>query len=188
MDAVIVADQVVEAECGVVTTAMRGVLADIAGRLPTVVFFADSRARIGLFRNIALKPNQFEAVAAVGGRALTDESVAAAGSELHRRAGKPVFVTRSERGMLVFADDQVARVPGVVVPGPIDSTGAGDGATTGAVLTLASGGSAREAAIVANLVASITVQQLGVTGVARPEQLALRLGLWREQNLSVMDT
>ena len=37
------------------------------------------------------------------------------------------------------------------------------------------------AAVVGALVASITVQQIATTGVARPEQLPERLELWRRQ-------
>jgi hypothetical protein len=38
-----------------------------------------------------------------------------------------------------------------------------------------------EAAVVANLVASITVQQLGTTGFATPDQLPPRLDQWHRQ-------
>lgn len=184
VDAVIVMDQVEEAECGVVTTAVRGRIAELARARSEVVFWADSRARIGDFDGVIIKPNQHEAVAAAfpdrAGR-LDDGLVREAGRTLARRSGRPVFVTRSELGMLVFEGDDCREVRGVRVDGPVDPTGAGDSATAAAVLTLASGGSAAEAALVANLVASITVQQLGTTGVARPEELPARLDLWRSQ-------
>ena len=179
VDAVIVADQVVEAECGVVTTWMRAALSRAARAHPGAVFWADSRGRIGQFRDVALKPNEAEALAAVGLPADSGvESVRMAGCKMREQTGKPVFVTRSAEGILVFDGNGVQEVPAVPVSGPTDSTGAGDSATAGAVLTLASGGSPVEAAIVANLVASITVQQLGVTGVARPHQLASQLEVW----------
>jgi rfaE bifunctional protein kinase chain/domain len=183
VDAVVVADQVVEPECGVVTSSMRSALAEAAIEHQSVVFFADSRSRAGLFRNVVVKPNQFEVVAAACGEgaALTDEAVLAAGRELSRRTGKPAFVTRSEQGILVFDGTECIDVPGVSVEGDIDPTGAGDSATAGSVLALASGASTAEAALVANLVASITVQQIGVTGVARREQLPARLDLWKMQ-------
>jgi hypothetical protein len=41
-----------------------------------------------------------------------------------------------------------------------------------------------EAALVGNLVASITIQQIGTTGVASPEQLRDRLDIWRQQHIS----
>ncbi len=62
--AVIVADQVEEPDCGVVTGAVREELSRLARDHPRVVFFADSRARIGLFRGCIVKPNRREAVIA----------------------------------------------------------------------------------------------------------------------------
>jgi sugar/nucleoside kinase (ribokinase family) len=76
----------------------------------------------------------------------------------------------------------VHRIPTVKATGHIDPTGAGDSATAGAVLTLASGGTPAEAALIGNLVASITVQQLGTTGTATPQQVADRLEVWRRES------
>ena len=66
VDAVIVADQVTERNQGVITDAVRTHLAVLADRHPRVVFFADSRSHIGLFRNVLAKPNFSELAAAVG--------------------------------------------------------------------------------------------------------------------------
>jgi hypothetical protein len=63
----------------------------------------------------------------------------------------------------------------------IGFTGADDSATAEAVLALAAGATLPEAALVGNLVASITVTQLATTGVARPEELPPRLELWQQQ-------
>jgi sugar/nucleoside kinase (ribokinase family) len=83
---------------------------------------------------------------------------------------------------MFVSDPELTLIPGVKVTGPIDPTGAGDSATAGAVLTLASVGTPAEAALVGNLVASITVQQLGTTGTASPQQVLDRLELWRQQH------
>jgi sugar/nucleoside kinase (ribokinase family) len=94
--------------------------------------------------------------------------------------GAPICATCGPKGMLV-TDPELTRVPGVRVEGPIDSTGAGDSATAGATSALAAGATLPEAALLGNLVASITVQQLATTGTARPEQLLLRLAMWQAQ-------
>jgi sugar/nucleoside kinase (ribokinase family) len=101
-----------------------------------------------------------------------------------RRAGAPVFVTMAERGVWVGDEDSLPPlcVPAIAVEGNIDPTGAGDSFTAGAVLSLAAGATIREAALVGNLVASVTVRQLGTTGTAAPEELAPALRLWKEQN------
>jgi sugar/nucleoside kinase (ribokinase family) len=60
----------------------------------------------------------------------------------------------------------------------MDVVGAGDAATSGIVTSLLAGATPVEAAAVGNLVASITVQQLGTTGTARPAQVAQRYHEW----------
>lgn len=185
VDAVIVADQVEEEDCGVITARVRDELAELAGRNPGIVFWVDSRRRIGRFRNMTLKPNAAEAIAA----ALPgydgppdDDTTARAARILQAQAGKPVFITRAERGIAVFDDEGHTDVPAINVDGPIDPTGAGDSATAAAVLALVSGATNAEAALLANLAGSITVQQIGTTGRATVGQLAERLKVWRSQN------
>ena len=82
---------------------------------------------------------------------------------------------------MVVSDPRWTCIPGLRIDGEIDPTGAGDSATAGAVFGALSGATLPEAALVGNLVASITIQQIGTTGVARPDQLLNRLQLWRSQ-------
>jgi bifunctional ADP-heptose synthase (sugar kinase/adenylyltransferase) len=183
VDAVVVQDQVEEEDCGVVTTGVRERLAELAHRHTAKVFWADSRSRIGLFRNVMIKVNAREAarqISAGGSDDPDDATVIKAIAELRKRTGRPVFVTAGSRGMWV-SDPEPALIRGVRVPEPTDPTGAGDSATAGAVLALSSGASQVDAALVANLVASITVQQLATTGTARPVELGPRLEMWLSQ-------
>ncbi len=217
LDAVIIVDQVEEAECGVVTTKVRESLAALAERHTTKIFWADSRRRIGRFRNVIIKVNSHEAVKEIfphgapsarhrlpegrqagpgrrtgptDGRTsgaepgteitLDDRIVTKAMTELRKRIGRPVFVTAGRRGIWID-DSRPMLVRGVRIPEPTDPTGAGDSATAGAVLALCSGAGMQEAALLANLVASITVQQLATTGTAGPDQLGPRLEMWRSQ-------
>ena len=182
-DAVIVLDQVEEDECGIVTAKVRKSLADLADRNPRKIFWADSRRRIGLFRNVIIKPNVHEAVKEIfpGSTGVPcDEIVEKAITELRKRTGRPVFVTAGRRGIWI-SDSIPSLIRGVRVDEPTDPTGAGDSATAGAVLALCAGASLQEAALIANLVASLTVQQLATTGTASPDQLGPRLEVWRSQ-------
>ena len=183
LDAVIALDQVVEPDCGTVSEAVRIELGRLATRYPRTVFWADSRFRIGSFRYVMAKANAAEVVRATVGEEADadDDRVLERGAlELRARTGKPVFATAGARGTWV-ADAVATLVPAVHVDGPTDPTGAGDSATAGAVLALCAGATLHEAALVGNLVASITLQQLATTGTARPSQLAPRLELWRRQ-------
>jgi sugar/nucleoside kinase (ribokinase family) len=69
---------------------------------------------------------------------------------------------------------QVAAYP---VSGPIDICGAGDSCSAGIASAIVAGLTHEQAAAFGNLVASITIQQIGVTGTATPEQVRAR---WRE--------
>ncbi|MDW8038571.1 MAG: PfkB family carbohydrate kinase [Thermoguttaceae bacterium] len=183
IDALIIQDQVEEEDCGVVTGRVVAALTERAQQFPHVIFWADSRRRIRRFRSVIIKPNQFEAVgweAPPPEAQVPLEQLAEAVTQLRQQISAPICATCGSRGMLV-SDPQLTWVPAVRVEGPIDPTGAGDSATAGAVLALAAGASLPEAALVGNLVASITIQQLATTGVARPEQLPPRLALWQKQ-------
>jgi rfaE bifunctional protein kinase chain/domain len=176
-DALLVLDQVSEEDCGVVTARVRTQLQQLAQKEPEKLVLADSRERIGLFAALWAKPNERECVQAVGstGEAKGIESCV---RELARRAGRPVFCTRGAAGIYVV-DPRVTPelamfVPGFPVAGPVDIVGAGDSCCAGIACALASGAELAAAAAFGNLVASITVQQIGTTGTASPAQLRQR--------------
>ncbi len=183
VDAVIILDQVEEAECGVVTTMVRDGLAERARQWPDAVFWADSRLRIEDFRSVTIKPNQFEAVGMENpppGTEIDPQQLLEAAASLRLKTGAPICVTRGPHGMVV-TDPEPTVVPGVAVSEPTDPTGAGDSATAGAVAALSAGAALPEAALVGNLVASITVQQLATTGTAGQDQVRERLQVWQAQ-------
>ncbi len=184
VDALLIMDQVEISECGVVTSKLRDHVENLARRFSKVIFWADSRRHIRLFRNAIIKANQFEAVHRLNpavGEEVSLEELRRLIPKLRDENGAPVFVTCGERGILV-SDPEVTLVPGVTVTGPIDPTGAGDSASAGAVMSLCSGATPAEAALVANLVASITIQQLGTTGSASPDQVRAALEVWHAQH------
>ena len=84
---------------------------------------------------------------------------------------RPVFVTLGADGLLLIDEDGCRHVPGIHVPGPVDTVGAGDSVTAGIVSSLCVGATHAEAGMVGNLAASITVRQLGITGTASPGQV-----------------
>ncbi len=173
-DAVIVADQVEEAECGVVTSRVRAALADLAARNPRVIFWADSRLRSGSFAASRSSPT----------------SLKRSGRKTLRRASglHPSFCWRALVALRRDAGAPVLHHPrggGNARIGPGTDRGArraGRGANRSdrAPATSATAGrrggpgrraSLPEAALVGNLVASITIQELGTTGTARPDQV-----------------
>ncbi len=176
---VIVADQVPEADCGVITGRVREEIAALARAHPAVVFIADSRERIGLFRHVLLKPNQREAARAIypelagePGRALAE----ACGLALYRCNGRPVFLTLGADGIVAFHADGPTHIPAVAVSGPIDIVGAGDAAMAGIAAALCCGATVPEAAEIGCLAAGVTIQQIGTTGTASCAQIRALFG------------
>lgn len=178
---VIVADQAPERNCGVLTDRVREALIGLAKQRRDVVMVADSRTRIGEYRQIAVKPNEREAVRAVDPDykgEISLEKAEAAGRALAQRTGRPAYVTVGEKGILLCAE-KCQRIPAVRVRGPIDIVGAGDSTMAGIAAGLCCGATPEEAALLGNLVASVTIRCLGTTGTASQDQVLEALGEWQ---------
>lgn len=183
LDALVVTDQM--DEFGVVTWRVRDRLNELAAAYPAVCFVADSRARIGLFHGMALKPNRLEAAAAAGleGRDLGLEDFQSIGLALSRAGGRPVFVTLGEEGALVCEGEKAVHIPAAPVRPPLDTVGAGDAFLAALAAGLAAGprqgaeaagAVPTEAAALANLAAAVTVEKLNQTGTASPAEIVKR--------------
>ena len=183
LDGVIIADQVEEPGCGVITDFVREALSERAANHEGIVFLADSRSRVRKFRNIMVKPNQYEATGiqrTIPELMIARETLEKSARSLYGDVKAPVFITCGERGVMVCGDG-ITEVPAVRLDGELDTTGAGDSAAAGIVMALSSGATIVEAAIIGNLAASITAEQLDTTGTATPEELVSRCAVWKSQ-------
>ena len=183
VDGVIVGDQMPIENLGVITNGVREGLCELALAFPDKIFFADSRARIGAYRNVIIKPNRFEAKRAVepewGGQEVDIEAAKQCAVVLAQQTQNTVYITLGENGMLVYCEGKFTHILGVPVDSEIDPVGAGDSVSAGLVATLCSlcssqEAAAVEAAYVGNLVASITVTKIGTTGTASPSEILKR--------------
>jgi rfaE bifunctional protein kinase chain/domain len=171
VDGVLVNDQVQEAGCGVATHSLREVMAQAAIQHAGKPIWVDSRERAALFRQVGLKMNLSEACRAleVDVRVKTDPEVIA--RELFAQNHQPVIITLGEKGAC-FCDQHGCGIqPAPKVNGPIDVVGAGDSFLAAMGCALCAGASLQEADLIGNLAASITIQKIGTTGSASPEEL-----------------
>ncbi len=183
VDAVIISDQVQERNCGIITDKIRAELTKLASEFPHTPFIADSRTRISEFIGIWIKPNRHEVLKAMGytgDENMPIEKLANFGHDLAIRNNKPLFITLAEDGILSITDE-ICRIPTLRQTGIIDICGAGDSVLASITLALCSGASAAEAAVIGNIAASITVQQVGTTGSASREQVIERFAEAGEQ-------
>lgn len=183
-DAVIIADQVQERNCGSITDRIRKDIKNLAEEHSNVIFFADSREYIHEFESVIIKPNRFEAAKAeryTEQEHVPTEKAIQNAKELCEHTGKDVYLTLDKEGICPVGDNSPQVIPCPPVTGEIDIVGAGDSVTAGIVSSLAAGASPIEAGIIGNLVASITIKQIGTTGTASPDQV---MQVW-EQNHSL---
>ena len=173
LDALIVNQQLAR---GVHTEAMIRTLNASAGDHPGVAFVLDARTMSGSFTGMISKLNAAEASRLARRSGDDGDPPSPAALRSHARAigtrcGKPVFVTRSAEGILLFDGNGFTDIPAVPVTGPIDPVGAGDATVSAIAATLAAGGTLAEAGEMGCLAAAVTVKKIRETGTATPEEI-----------------
>ncbi len=174
IDALIVLEQVDQAETGVVTHALLDVIAELAAARPELPILADSRRGLAGWPGLSFKMNAAELAAMFGDHLSASlEEAKTKALALARRNLRPVFVTLSERGIVAAAPDgTVEHVPALPLRGPIDIVGAGDAVTANLATALASCASPRESIELSAIASSVVIHQLGTTGTATVADLA----------------
>jgi rfaE bifunctional protein kinase chain/domain len=179
LDGLIIADQL--DMHGVVTDHVREALNNLAANHADVLFVADSRQHIGLFRDMVLKPNRLEAVTAICPErdpcTVKRDDLAQIGQILEQRGGRPVFITLSDEGVIVCAEGTHGHLPAAPVRPSLDPVGAGDTFIAALAATLAVGATPWEAGVVANLAAAVVVEKLNQTGTASLGEILARFDL-----------
>jgi len=180
-DAVIVNEQVRQ---GIHTQEFREGVVNLIREFREKIFIVDSRHFSETYPGATMKINDHEAARLCGMMRARDapvlrEEALTAAVELFERFGKPVFVTRGSRGIIVVDDRGISEIPGVQTVGRVDTVGAGDSTLAGISLALAAGSDTIEAAQLGNLVAGVTIRKLNQTGTASPGEI---LAIRREQS------
>lgn len=123
-----------------------------------------------------MTPNTKETAELTARPAKSDTEVAAAGRELMADLGlKGLLITRSERGMALFAPDGEHTAPWMIPTEArevFDVSGAGDTVIAAFSAAIAAGSDWREAAMLANAAAGVVVAKVGTATVTPAELLA----------------
>ena len=116
------------------------------------------------------KPNRRELESALGAEVDVDAADSLP-STVDRLGVEHLLLTLGERGMaLISSDGEIGRIP-TTAREVYDVVGAGDTVTAYLATVLAAGGTAAEAAVVANFAAGVEVGKLGAATVTRNEVL-----------------
>ncbi|NLA53105.1 MAG: sugar kinase [Clostridiales bacterium] len=161
LDVLLVCDQLTQ---GCVTPKVRELVLQLGK--DGLLIVTDSRERVGLYKDVIVKPNILEAQAATG-----EPDGKSAALQLSRITGQPAFVTMGAEGCYLADKDEPVWVPGRKVAPPNDPVGAGDAFHAALALALAAGQPLQEAAAFANTAASVTVSKIGITGTASPDEI-----------------
>ncbi|MEO8125988.1 MAG: PfkB family carbohydrate kinase [Bryobacteraceae bacterium] len=165
-DVVFVSDQAETESGGMVTPEIRRSLSRVALEFPKKVIWVDSRMRPEHFRNVIIKPNRDEAVAACL-RQFGEVDL----EKLRSVTESPLLVmTDSDAGVVIFREGEEILVKTKPEAQPVDICGAGDSFSAGAATALAVTGDPLLAARFGNMVASVTIMKKG-TGTASPAEV-----------------
>ena len=189
-DGILVVEQVQQDGFGVLSPVLRETLSQLAREHQDKIVMVDSRHFASAYQAVSLKMNIHEAVRAVAkldsSKALIEPKNTISSAkllvsilwEVHKR---PVFITLGDQGVFGTDSGYEFHVPGYKITGPVDIVGAGDSVLAGIGLAMCAGTTAQEAAYIGNLVGSITVQQLGTTGIATQEDILRRHHEYQQQ-------
>jgi len=172
-DVLCISDQLPLNVYGAVTARVREHIIKLAQNGLTVI--TDSRDKIGLYRDLILKPNEVEGARAAGLENAKDiNDFAEAARTLAQNQNNEVIMTIGAKGSLYTTGEEVIHIPARIVDGEIDIVGAGDTFISGFALAVAAGASRPEAAFVAGLCSEVTIQKTGTTGTASPDEVIAR--------------
>ncbi|MFH1758346.1 MAG: D-glycero-beta-D-manno-heptose-7-phosphate kinase [Pseudomonadota bacterium] len=176
LDAVLVSDYGKGVICELLMERVRS-LTQRAGKILTV----DPKVKnFPLFREVTIiTPNHYEAAEASGRWIMSEEDLMVVGRTLLQRLqAQSVLITRGEKGMTLFqGNGEVTHIP-TMAQEVYDVTGAGDTVISVLTLAMASGATAKEAAILSNIAAGIVVGEIGTATIKASElEDAVRNGI-----------
>lgn len=162
-DVICVCDQMLY---GCITPSVRKKICNLGAGGRNII--VDSRDRAQLYTDVIIKPNEVEALAALGKNVDYEQ----AAKELSAKTKKPVIITLGADGCIVYENDSVKHVSAFRAEPPLDICGAGDTFLSAAACVYGTGEALSGAALIANAASNVTVRKLHTTGTASREEIA----------------
>ena len=140
-----------------------GLLQNIVGEKA----IADLRSLGNEANQTLLKVNEIEVTKIIGEITNLQEQI----KSWALKRNKPVLVTLGEKGMIYASPTEFHWEKAIPVRGPIDTVGAGDMVVAAFSAAKATGASIKEACEFASLAVHISIQKIGETGSASPQEI-----------------
>jgi rfaE bifunctional protein kinase chain/domain len=152
---------------GIVHEALLGAVTSLVEEKNVICVIDPKKENYGRYRSVSLiTPNKDEAGEAAGVHIRDDETLSMAGQRLLRIwKAKAVLITRGPDGMSLFRPRVAPEHFPTEAKEVFDVTGAGDTVVAVCALALACGASYGEAAVMANLAASLVGDEVGTVAV-----------------------
>ena len=143
---------------------------------PSCVCLIDARDICNSFENMILKMNSAEASRLCGQKYEPDlsiplEQVEKFAKEIYSQTHKPVYITRGNRGLVLYDGGECSVIPGIQTLKKIDPVGAGDTIMAALAASLAVDATYEEAGRIANYAGAVVVQKLRQTGTATGQEI-----------------
>ena len=173
IDVIIINEQVL---VGIHTPYFRENLIKLICNFSEKIWITDSRHYNEQYDRTLRKMNDSEAAILCGMKKDNTETVSydevcRAAEILYKRFGKPLFITRGNKGSLVIDENGIKHIPGLMIVSRVDTVGAGDSYLAGVSAALAAGCDMETAAALGSYVAGVTVRKLFQTGTATPREI-----------------
>lgn len=164
LDVLAVSDQF---KFGIITKSVREKLCELSENGLKVI--VDSRYNIASFRNMFLKPNEYECAAAVGKTEVTSYEENA--KRLASQNNATVIETLGEKGAVITDGSYLKHIPAVKTECAIDICGAGDTSLAALALSIGAGFNLMLCAEFAALASAVTIRKTGQTGTASAAEI-----------------
>jgi len=173
LDALIVNQQLTG---GIYSEGVIRTLNELAASTSKEIFVLDSRNMSEWFKGMICKINATEAARICGERKERDgfvsvDDIRKYARQIYEKNRKPVYISRGDRGIVLYSGDKYTELPGVQILGQVDPVGAGDTMVATITAVLAAGGNYEVAGEIGNLAAAVTVRKVQQTGTASPEEI-----------------
>ena len=171
VDAVIIVEQFSKTQGQSVMESIRGYVQSLALRNEEIFFIADTKYSIHKYMGMYVKCNHHELQESVLG-ILKDNKTVISDFDVPQikhcisllDKNVALFITVGENGTLFYQNGSLKHIKTRIATPPIDTCGAGDSATVGITIGMLLGFEPTKAAIIGNMIASITIRQLNGTG------------------------
>ncbi|GKX31531.1 hypothetical protein SH1V18_40110 [Vallitalea longa] len=167
VDAIIVEDQL---KNGVMTDKIREVISELGRNGKTII--VDSREYAHKYKNVMLKPNDKELINMANNLNLDIDGmdIVSVAREISNKINKDIIVTLGEKGSIWVSENETFKKDIFKVEGEIDIVGAGDGFIAG-LAAFYDSTSKENILSLCNLMSSIIIKKIGITGSASKEEI-----------------